>query len=184
MLFDGVVLQKGRQRPLRLRAAVLPQGASESVPGAGEADLIGVRVLNDQPVERFRVAHHNPEADRAAVVLNEEPVVIEAPVLQERLDDFGEPVEGVGEGCRIGHVAVAESRIVGRNHVEASGQRRDQVAVLMGGCGKPVQQDQFRAAGIAGLTVRDVESVHLSGPVVSGNDSGGDGGHRCHLGFS
>src|SRR6185369_2568876 len=79
--FDGVALQKGGQRSLCLSAAILPQGTSESIPGGSKAYFICVRVLNDQPVERLRVAHHNPEADRTTVVLNEEPVMIEAPVL-------------------------------------------------------------------------------------------------------
>ena len=68
-------------------------------------------------------------ADRPAVVLHVEPEGAEVRLLEHALDDLREPVEGVL--VVVGHVGVAEARIVGREDVEAVGENRDQVTELM-----------------------------------------------------
>jgi hypothetical protein len=54
---------------------------------------------------------------------------MEARVLEQALDDLGQSVEGVLEV--LGHVGVAEARVVGREDVKPVGQGRDQVAELV-----------------------------------------------------
>ena len=89
---------------------------------------------------------------------------MEPGLLEQALDDLREPIEGVLEVVR--HVGVAEARIVGRENVEAIGERRDQVAELVRGGGEAAEQEQLRARRIAGLTVEDVQSLDLGRPVA------------------
>ena len=83
--------------------------------------------------------------DRPAVVLVVKPEGMEPGLLEQALDDLREPIEGVLEVVR--HVGVAEARIVGRENVEAIGERRDQVAELVRGGGKPPSKSSFGLAG-------------------------------------
>jgi len=50
--------------------------ATKTVPSTGEAHFVGIAVLNNQPVKPIRMACHDPEADRAAVVLDVQPKVV------------------------------------------------------------------------------------------------------------
>jgi hypothetical protein len=49
-------------------------------------------------------------------------VVLESSILQEGFRYLGKHVKGVGEYRRIGHVAVSETWIVGRDYVKARGE--------------------------------------------------------------
>ena len=90
---DGVAGEEGRQRLFGLRRSVHPQRLAEAVPRRGEAFLVGVGVLDDQPVQRLGIAADDAEADRAAIVLRVEAVVIEALGGQELLHRHRERVE-------------------------------------------------------------------------------------------
>ena len=140
---DAVELEERQEGRLRLGAAIDPERVADAVPGGGEALLVGVRVLDHLPLEPVRVAPDDAIADRAAVVLVVEPEGVEAGLLEQALDDLREPVEGVLEV--VGHLGVAEARIVGREDVEAVGERRDQVAELMRGGGEAAEQQQLWA---------------------------------------
>jgi hypothetical protein len=102
-------------------------------------------------------------ADRPAVVVHVEPEGAEVRLLEQALDDLREPVERVLEV--VGHVAVAEARIVGRQDMEAVGDSGDQVAELMRRGGKAAEQQQFGILGVPGLTVEDGESIDVGCPV-------------------
>ncbi len=99
------------------------------------------------------MAPHDAIADRAAVVLVVEPEGVEARLLEQALDDLRETVERVLEV--LGHVGVTEPGIVGREDVEAVGERRDQVAELMRRGGEAAEQQQLRVRRISGLAVED-----------------------------
>ena len=155
----AVELEERQERRLRLGAAVDPERVADAVPGGGEALLVGVRVLDHLPLEPVRVTADDAVADRAAVVLVVEPERVEARLDEQALDDLGEPVERVLEV--VGHVGVAEARVVGREHVEAVGERRDQVAELVRGGGEAAEQQQLGVRRVAGLAVEDGEPVDL-----------------------
>ena len=162
---DCVVLEEGRQRGFVFGAPVLPKRSPEAVPGFRETDFVSVAVLDGQPFQSVRVPRDHPEADRAAIVLNEQTVAIKTTTAEKGLRNLGEFVEGVSKACRIGHVAVSETRIIGRDHVKTSGQRRNQIPILMGRCGKSMQQDQLRAARSTGLPVGDIQALDNGGAV-------------------
>jgi hypothetical protein len=94
---DGVEFQESHEWLFRLGRAVLPQRITEAFPGRSEAHLIGVGVLDDQPLEPIRVAREDAEAHRSAVVLHEETKASEILLLQEGLHYFG----GVGSGMSL-----------------------------------------------------------------------------------
>src|SRR5262245_53903472 len=128
---NGVVPQEFHQRTLGVYRAALPKRVPKAVPRRGEAFLVGIRVLHDEPLQRFRLTPDDPEADRAAVVLNEQPILTKLLGGQKALDRERDAVERISVGVGIWTIAVAEARIVRRDHVEAIHERRDQVAVLM-----------------------------------------------------
>ena len=101
----------------------------------------------------------NAVADRPAIVVVIKPEWVEAGLLEQAFDDLREPVEGVLEA--LGHLGVAEARIVGGENVEPIRERRNQVAELVRRGGETAEQQQLRARRIPGLAVEDGESVHL-----------------------
>jgi hypothetical protein len=108
------------------------------------------------------MARDEAVADRSAVVLHVHPHRTgEADLVQQPVDDVGEVVEGVVPFGWVGHVGVAEPGVVGREHVEAVGQRGDQVPELVRGGGKAAKQEQLGARGIAGPAVENGKSVDL-----------------------
>src|SRR5215813_14283001 len=66
---DRVGLQKGFKRLLVLRRPAFPIGAAQTVPRSGEADFVGVGVLDDQPFQPVRSPRDDTEANRTSVVL-------------------------------------------------------------------------------------------------------------------
>ena len=44
----------------------------------GETDLVGVRILDDEPIQRLGMACDDSESDRSAVVLNEQAIVVKS----------------------------------------------------------------------------------------------------------
>src|SRR5215471_2681047 len=122
---DGVKLKQTCNAMFRLSGAMLPECISQTTPGIGKANLIGVGVLNNQPLQSLPVTAQDSEADRAAVVLHEQPITIKSLCFQKILCNFRKPVECVREFVRIGHVAVSEPRIVRGKYVKASREGRD-----------------------------------------------------------
>ena len=121
------------------------------------------------------------EADRAAVVLHEQAVVVEALEGEEPLDDLGELVERVPERGRVGRVAVSEARIVGRDDVERVGQRADQVAVLVRRGRKPWSSTSFGLEGSPASRYAMFSPSTSIVPKVTG--AGGFTFERCDAGF-
>src|SRR5262252_2496242 len=100
--FDGVKLKKTCNVMFRLSGAMLPKCISQTTPGIGKANFIGVGVLNNQPLQSLRVTADDSEADRAAVVLYEQAVTIKPFCFHKILCNFRKPVERVREFGRIG----------------------------------------------------------------------------------
>ena len=104
--------------------------------------------------------------DRAAVVLHVDAHRAgEADLVQEPVDDLGEVVEGVVPRGRVGHLGVAEARVVRGQDVEPVGQGGDQVAELVRRGGEAAEEQQLGVRGVACLAVEDVQSP---GPWRSG----------------
>ena len=116
---------------LALWSAVFPERVAQPRPCFREAFLVRIRVLNDEPLQRIGIACNDPKAYRPTVILDEKPVTIESPLLQEFRRDFSEPVKRVSKLRRIGNIAIAEPRIIRRDDMKAVGERWNQVPILM-----------------------------------------------------
>src|SRR5215470_18870586 len=126
-----VKLKQARHTLLALWCAVFPERVAQPRPCFGEAFLVRIGVLNDEPLQRIGIACKDSEAYRPSVILDEEAVTIESLLLQEFRRDFSEPVKRESKVLRIGHIAVAEPRIIRRDDMKAVGERRNQVPILM-----------------------------------------------------
>ena len=109
---DRVVREEGRQRLLRLCRLILPERPSKSVPRRGKPLLVGVRILDDQPIENFGMAPNDSKAHRPTVILHKEPIMIETPRCQKLLHRFRDTIERVVIGRRIRAITVTEALIV------------------------------------------------------------------------
>ena len=162
---DGVPLEKRTQWLLGLGGSTDPERTSKAIPRRREANLVRVRVLNDEPLQGVRIAADDPEPDRTSVILHVEPVSVESLQREKLLDDLGDSVERVGVRRRVGNVTVPEAGIVGRDHVKAIGQRADQIAILVGRRGKPVKQHELGTRGMTGFAVGDFQTGDVGGSV-------------------
>src|SRR5215470_15043376 len=126
-----VQLKQARHTLLALWSAVFPERVTQPAPRFRKAFLVRIGVLNDEPLQCIGIACNDSEAYRASVILDEEAVTIESLLLQEFRRDFSEPVKGVGKLQRIGHVAIAEARIIRGDEVKAVGERWYQVSILV-----------------------------------------------------
>src|SRR5262249_14562960 len=115
----------------RSRAAVFPVIAAKLFPCGGKAVPVGFVFLKDEPFEPLGIPTDDAESDWTAVVLNVQSEAGKADFSEKRLDDLGCLVKGVGELCPVGHVGVAESRIVRRHDMKSVGERRYQIAILV-----------------------------------------------------
>ena len=110
--FHGFQFQKTSDGRLIFCATIQPERVAKSAPGIGKADLVSIRVLNDEPFEKFWPFADDAEADRAAVVLDEKPELVEALGVEKVLDDFGQLVKGVWELRRVRRIAVAKAWVI------------------------------------------------------------------------
>src|SRR5713226_9080831 len=137
---DSVQLQQARDTCFCLRSPVQPKCAPQARPGRCEANLVGIRVLDDEPIQSLRMAIHNTEPDGPAVILNKQTIVIKTLQLQEMFNDFGDHFEGVGVCSWIWHVAISKTRIVWSDDMEPVCQGGYQVAVLVRGRRESMEQ--------------------------------------------
>ena len=149
---------------MRLRT-VGPVGL-DRIPELLQPFLVGVAVLDDQAGDALRVLERQPPADGRPVVHDVHRETLDAELVEQPVDQFGEAVEGVGESGAIRHVALAEARIVRRDHAVAVGQRRDQVAEHVRGGREAVQQQHDRRVRRPGLAIEDPHAVDRGGPVM------------------
>ena len=80
---DRIGLQERFERLLCLTRSALPVGTAQAIPDRRETNFIGVGVLNDQPFKPIWPTSHDAEAYRTAVVLNVEPGMGEADLLEK-----------------------------------------------------------------------------------------------------
>jgi len=92
-----------------------------------------------------------------------EPERVEAGLLEQGFDDLREPVERVVEP--VGDDGIPETRVVRREDVEPIGERRNQVAELVGRGGEAAEQQQLRARRVSGLAVEHGDSLDVGCPV-------------------
>ena len=83
-------------------------------------------ILNDKPLDTFRVCQDHAKAHRSAVVLHVQRVARYRERLSEPSHDLSVAVERVREFLRIRPIAVAESRVVGRYEVVTIGKSIEQ----------------------------------------------------------
>ena len=127
--------------------------------------VVGVAVLHHQGGHTLRVPDRQPVADRSAVVLDVERVLLQPDLLGELLHHVGQLVEGVVELAYGRGRTVAEAGVVRGDQVELVGQGRDQVAEHMRGSREAVQQQDRRGVLRTRLPVEDVQAVDVHGAV-------------------
>ncbi len=152
---DGLRAEKGVERRLGFGRATLPERAAETIPGGGEALVVGIGILDDEPLECLRAAADDAETDGPAVVLNKKAVVLEALEGEEALGNLSQMIEGIRPGGGVGSVAQPKARVIGGQDVKPVGEGLHQVSVLMRRSGKAVKQDELGGAGPTRFTVGD-----------------------------
>ena len=85
--------------------------------------------------------------------------MVKALQLEKAFYDLSDFVERVGKLGWIGPVAVAETGIVRRDHMESIRQDSNQITVLMRGGRESMQQHQLRVHGIASLSISNIQSA-------------------------
>jgi hypothetical protein len=105
------------------------------------------------------MSEQNAEADRAAVILQIEAVAVGAAFAEQGAGRFGQMVEGVGILRGRRRVALAKTRVVGRNHMAARREKWDQRLEHARGRWEAVQEhDDWRVFG-TGLAVKNADPV-------------------------
>src|SRR5271163_3874538 len=84
----GIEFQQPGDRGLILRSAVVPKRIAQVSPSSRESDLVSIRVLDDEPLQRLRLFSHNPETNRTAVVLHVQAESVKALLLQKMLNNL------------------------------------------------------------------------------------------------
>ena len=69
----------------------------------------------------------------------------------------------------VRHVRLAEARQVGRDEVEAVGQKGNEIPEHMAGAGKAVQQQQRGRPGGPGLAIKNLHPVHVGRAIIDGS---------------
>jgi hypothetical protein len=103
----------------------------------------------------------DPEACRRAIVENVHREALQADDLGEAVDDAGDMIECVREVAPRRHVRLAEARQVGRNDVEAIGQKRDEIPEHVARAREAMQLQQLRRAGPTSLPVEHLHPVDV-----------------------
>src|SRR5262249_59486014 len=106
---------------------------------------VGVRILNHETAETFRVGQRYPEAHRRPEVLHVEHVPANAQGLDEAADVIGEQIEAIGDLVGAWSVAETRTEIVRGDDVVPAGQQRDELTIRVGGRRKAVEQQDDRA---------------------------------------
>ena len=111
-------------------------GCPERVPQTFE---VGIAILCDDRFDGFGVLQRQPEGNGCAVVEDVDCVGCDFRCEQEGSDDFCQVLECVGEVGRDGCLAVAGE--VRGDYVVGAREEGDQVAVLVRGGGKAVEEE-------------------------------------------
>ena len=112
----------------------------------------------------------DPEAYRRAIVEDIDCKALQADHLCEAVDDGGDVIECVFEFAPRWHVRPAEAGQVGRDDVEAIGQKRDQIPEHVARAWDAMEQQQRRRVGGSGLAIKDSHAVYIGRAIF-------DGGH-------
>ena len=137
-------------RPIRL----------DRIPERAQTLDIGVAVLDHKCGDTLGVFEGKPIPDGRSVVHHVHGVSLRSQLLHERVNDVGIVPERVGKLRMIRRPAVAEARIVRRNHAVPVSQDRDQVTEHVRRGGKAVQEEHHGRVGGAGLPIEHVNSLY------------------------
>ena len=144
-----------------VRGAICPKGAAR-VPVCAEAGVVRDSVLNDQRLDALGMRQDHAKADRGAIVLHIQVVFREAHRFDEVIHDFGDAIERVGKFLRIGPIAVAEARIVGRNEMITVGQASEEWLEHTRRRRQSVQEENGGRVLWSGLAIKNREAVNLN----------------------
>jgi hypothetical protein len=123
----GALLEELAQRLAPLGRVLSPIGL-DRIPDRGEADIIGITILDDDRRHALRLVEREAQPDRRAIVLHVDRELPGADRVSERVDHAIEIVERISELRAVRLRGVAEARVVRRDHVVLVGEQRDQVA--------------------------------------------------------
>src|ERR1700678_2929999 len=146
----------------------------DRVPTVAQPFFIGIAVLRDNCRDALWMVRNDAKSGRRAVVeyIDREPR--EPNHFGEAVDHAGQMIEGVGKVRGHRHIRAAEARQVGRDEPKAVGEHRNEIAEHVARGRKAMQQQENGSVCGAGLTVKHLEAVDVSGLVF-------DDGHGTFL---
>src|ERR1700722_16467641 len=96
-----------------------------------------------------------PKARRGSVIEHVKREAFEPQYFGKAVDDAGDVVKSVFELTSWGHIRLTEARQVGRYHVEAIGQERDQIPEHVAGAREAMEEQKLGRVGCSRLSVED-----------------------------
>src|SRR5262249_52583841 len=105
--FDGGGFEKSTNCFFSVARTRFPVVVAQRVPGWGEADLVCVGVLDNQPLKPLGVLASNAQADGTTIVLNIHAEARKADLLKERFGDGGHCVKKTRKRHAVGKMRVA-----------------------------------------------------------------------------
>jgi hypothetical protein len=159
----GVIGQQTGDGFFVFRRPIVPKRIAQSAPGRCKPHLICICVLNDQPPEHLRIFRYDSKTDRPTVVLYEEAEVVKAFLAKKLLGYLGKVVEGVREIVWVRRIAIAETRVVRRNHMESIREGGNEISVLVRGGWESVKKNQLRVSRRTGFTIGNLQAVDFFG---------------------
>src|SRR6202012_4143679 len=87
--------QEGCNRAFGLLRAALPVVVPQLTPDIGEPDLVGVRILDNEPFQPLGMPIEDTETNRATIVLHVDTELPEIHVFQQSFDDIRGAVKWV-----------------------------------------------------------------------------------------
>src|SRR5579862_3965422 len=109
----------------------------------------------------------DPQTDRCAIVEDVEGEAFQPDHFSEAIDRSGEIFEVVLERFARWERGLPEARQVRRDQMKSLGEHWNQIAEHMSGGGKSMQEQQGRSVDAAGLAIRDLEAIEVSGAIVN-----------------
>nr|GEU28643.1 serine racemase [Tanacetum cinerariifolium] len=150
------------------RALVGPVGLDRFPERIVEPLVVGIAVLDHDGSDALGMGGGQAVADGRAVILHVQRVTVDAQRGREPVDGVRQVVEAVGVAVHRRHIALAVAGVVGRDHVVAVRQQRDQVAEHLRRRGEAVQQQQGGGMLRSRFAVKDVHAVDVDGAVADG----------------
>src|SRR5262249_55331746 len=136
------------------------------IPKLLQSLVVGVAVLHDESADAFWVLERKTPTDGGTVVHDVHSEAFDAQLSEQAVDQFAVAVEGIGECGAVGHIALPETWIVGRDHVIAVRKLRNEIAEHMRGSRETVQKQHDRRVLRTCLAIENFDAVDRAGTIA------------------